>query len=32
MLCRVQSFRIVELAITKLARVTWTAAFLAAAP
>ena len=32
MLCRVQTFRIVELAITKLARVTWTAAFLAAAP
>ena len=32
MLCRVQSFRIVELAITKLARVTRTAAFLAAAP
>ena len=32
MLCRVQNFRIVELAITKLARVTWTAAFLAAAP
>ena len=32
MLSRVQSFRIVELAITKLARVTWTAAFLAAAP
>ena len=32
MLWRVQTFRIVELAITKLARVTWTAAFLAAAP
>ena len=32
MLCRVQSFRIVELAITKLARVTGSVAFLAAAP